>query len=79
MNKYNEIYAELADLLGRHGMDLVYQNYHGMQVNFPVRLYTRDYVKQKLKKENNPVDIKAMAKKYGYSEKTIRRMLKESE
>ncbi|MEE5987615.1 hypothetical protein L1O48_02690 [Ligilactobacillus equi] len=46
MNKYNEIYAELADLLGRHGMDLVYQNYHGMQVNFPVRLYTRDYTKK---------------------------------
>ena len=52
--------------------------YHGTQMNFPQKLHNPEYVKMVVPLEYDGTNIKQLAKKYNYSEKTIRRMIKES-
>jgi Mor family transcriptional regulator len=56
----------------------MYENYRGLQVTFPTRLFNSDYVKAKIPQEYDGTNIKQLAKKYGYSEKSVRRILKEN-
>tara|TARA_Y100000588_G_C13424019_1_gene572858 strand:+ start:234 stop:368 length:135 start_codon:yes stop_codon:yes gene_type:complete len=44
-----------------------------------VRLYSPEYVREQVKKIGADADFKQLARKYGYSERWIRRMLKEYE
>lgn len=48
MYEYNKVYQELADILNDKDVEKIYRNFRGMQVNFPMRLYSRDSVKKKL-------------------------------
>ena len=52
--------------------------YHGTQMNFPQKLHNPEYVKMVVPLEFDGTNVKQLAKKYNYSEKTIRRMIKES-
>ena len=49
----------------------------GMQVNFPMRLYSRDSVKKEIAKQKGNIDIKDLAVQTGYSAYTIRRIVNE--
>ena len=55
----------------------MYQIYKGMQITVPTRLFNPEYVKKQIPIEYDGTNIKQLAKKYGYSEKTIRRMIKD--
>ena len=73
---FNSIYKDIAEVFGIDVAIHVYQMYRGMQISFPTRLFNPDYVKRQVPVEYDGTNIKQLAKKYGYSEKTIRRMLK---
>lgn len=77
MYEYNKVYQELADILNDKGVEKIYKNFRGMQVNFPMRLYSRDSVKKKIAKQKGNIDIKDLAVQTGYSVYTIRRMVNE--
>lgn len=77
MYKYNKVYQELADILNDKDVEKIYKNFRGMQVNFPMRLYSRDSVKKKIAKQKGNIDIKDLAVQTGYSVYTIRRMVNE--
>lgn len=74
---FNTIYREISEQLGIEAAMKIYQMYKGTQVSFPTRLFNPDYVKSRVIIEYNSKNIKQLALKYGYSEKTIRKMLKE--
>ena len=75
---FNAIYNDISETFGVDVAIQMYQTYKGMQISFPTRLFNPDYVKSQVPIEYNGKNTKQLAKKYGYSEKTIRRMVKES-
>lgn len=75
---FNSVYNDISEIFGVDIAIQMYQNYKGMQITFPTRLFNPDYVKKHVPIEYDGTNTKQLAKKYGYSEKTIRRMIKEN-
>ena len=75
---FNSVYKDIAEAFGMDVAIQFYQMYKGMQISFPTRLFNPDYVRTQIPIEYDGTNIKQLAKKYGYSEKTVRRMIKES-
>ncbi len=75
---FNSVYNEISEAFGVDIAIQMYQIYKGMQITFPTRLFNSEYVKKHIPLEYDGKNIKQLAKKYGYSEKTIRRMLKDN-
>ena len=75
----NSIYREIAEKLGIDtAMDL-YLLFRGQQVTFPMRFVNSEYIRRIIVKEYDGTNIKQLALKYDYSEKTIRRILREGD
>ena len=75
---YNSIYKEISELIGLDATLKIYLRFKGQQVTFPVRLYNPQMIQQSVIKEYDGTNIAELAQKYDYSEKTIRRMIRDS-
>ena len=75
---YNAVYKELSEIIGLDATLKVYLRFKGQQISFPVRLYNPHLIQQNVIKEYDGSNIRELAKKYDYSEKTIRRMIRDS-
>ena len=75
---YNDIYREISEIIGLEATLKIYLRFKGQQVSFPVRLYNPQMIQQSVIKEYDGTNIAALAQKYDYSEKTIRRMIRDS-
>lgn len=75
---YNDIYKEINEIVGLDRMLEIYLRFKGQQITFPVRLYNPEMIQQNVIKEYDGTNIPELAQKYDYSEKTIRRMIKDS-
>lgn len=72
----NGVYKELADIIGEESTRKIYEEYRGQQITFPVEFYNKQYIYKKIISEYDGTNLKQLATKYGYSERTIRRILK---
>ena len=75
---YNTVYKELSEIIGLDDTLKIYLRFKGQQVNFPVRLYNPHLIQQNVIKEFDGTNITELAQKYDYSERTIRRMIRDS-
>jgi len=75
---YNDVYREIAGVAGLEAAIAVFRMFKGQQITFPVHLYSARKIKERIISECDGSNIKELAKKYDYSEKTVRRMIKES-
>jgi len=75
---YNSVYKEISEIIGLEATLKLYLRFKGQQVSFPVRLYSPQMIQQKVIREFDGTNISELAQKYDYSEKTIRRMIKNS-
>ena len=75
---YNDIHREISEIIGLEATLKIYLRFKGQQVSFPVRLYNPQMIQQSVIKEYDGTNIAALAQKYDYSEKTIRRMIRDS-
>ncbi|MBR5479310.1 MAG: Mor transcription activator family protein [Clostridia bacterium] len=74
----NAVYKEIADNLGMDiAMDM-YKLFKGQQICFPVRFFNPVCTRKNIIAEYDGTNIKSLAIKYNYSEKTIRRIIKEN-
>lgn len=73
----NGAYSDLATLLGIEAVLKIHSAYRGQQVTFPVQLFSKEFLKKQIFEEYNGHNVKQLATKYGYSEKWIRKILKE--
>ena len=73
----NGVYNDIANLLGIETALKLHAAYRGQQITFPVRIYTKEYIASKIVDEYNGSNVKQLATKFGYSEKWIRKILKE--
>lgn len=74
----NGIYNELACLLGTDAAMKIHAAYRGQQVTFPVEFFSKQFIKTQIINEYDGHNIKQLATKHGYSEKSIRKILKEN-
>ena len=75
---YNMVYKEISEIIGLDATLKIYLRFKGQQVNFPIRLYNPNLIQQNVIKEFDGTNISELAQKYDYSERTIRRMIKDS-
>ena len=74
----NEIYEEISAQLGVEAALQLYLLFRGQQVSFPLRFFHPEYIRRQISQEYNGNNLKELAHKYDYSEKTIRRILRET-
>ena len=75
---YNSVYREISEIVGLEATLKLYLRFKGQQINFPVRLYNPHLIQKNVIKEFDGSNIPELARKYDYSEKTIRRMIRDS-
>ena len=74
----NAVYREIGEKMGLDAAMEIYQMFKGQQISFPVRFFNPKVIRQSIIQEYNGNNVRTLAVKYGYSEKTIRRIIKES-
>ena len=74
----NSVYKEISEKLGMDTAMDIYQLFKGQQVTFPMRFFNAECIRKIIVQEYDGTNVKKLAVKYGYSEKTIRRIIQES-
>ena len=74
----NHIYREISEAMGIDTAMEMYRLFRGQQITFPVRFFNPQCIKRKIAEEYDGKNIGFLAQKYDYSEKTIRRIIKDS-
>ena len=74
----NTVYKEISENLGMDTTIEIYQMFKGQQISFPMRFFNPAKIQQMIVREYNETNIKTLAVKYGYSEKTVRRIIRET-
>ena len=74
----NLVYKEISEKLGMDTAMSIYQMFKGQQISFPVRFLNPEKIKQLIVQEYDGTNIRTLAIKYNYSEKSVRRIIKES-
>lgn len=78
-DKYiNNVYAKMTNLIGIENAKILFNEYRGQQITFPVEFYSKEYIYKQIVEEYDGNNLKQLATKYGYSEWTIRRIVKDS-
>lgn len=72
----NGVYNDLANLLGIDVVLKIHASYRGQQITFPVELFSKEFIAAQIVNEYDGHNIKQLATKYEYTERTIRRILK---
>ena len=72
----NVVYKDIADEIGLENTLIIFRLFHGTQISFPNRLFSKEYTHKAIKSEYNGNNIPQLAQKYNYSERSIWRILK---
>lgn len=73
----NGIYSELADHFGIETVLKFHSTYRGQQIFYPVDLFSKEFIRKQIIEEYDGYNVKQLATKYGYTEKWIKKILKE--
>lgn len=73
----NGIYSEFASILGLDAASKIHSVFRGQQVFFPVELFSKEFIRAQIIAEYDGSNIKQLATKYGYTEKWVKKILKE--
>lgn len=73
----NGAYNDFANLLGIDAVLKIHSMYRGQQITFPVELFSKEFIAKQIVCEYDGYNIKQLATKFGYSEKWIRKILKD--
>ena len=76
----NGVYEAISDLIGFDNTTKLYKHFAGSQINFPTRLFSKEFVLSEAVKayDGTSESINKIAVKYNYSERTIRKLLKDT-
>lgn len=74
----NAVYREVSEKMGMDAAMEIYRMFKGQQISFPTRFFNPAMIRQVIVQEYDGTNIRTLAIKYGYSEKTVRRIIKDS-
>ena len=72
----NDVYKDIADEIGLENTLAIFKMFHGTQISFPNRLFSKEYIHNAIVKEYDGTNVPQLAQKYNYSERSIWRILK---
>lgn len=74
----NGVYEYFAELVGYDNAVKIYESFRGSQVNFPTKLFSKEFVVNEALKayDGTTESINRIAIKYNYSERTLRKVIK---
>lgn len=72
----NDIYKDIANEIGLENTLTIFKLFHGTQISFPSRLFSKEYIHSAIINEYDGNNIQQLALKYNYSERSIWRILK---
>ena len=72
----NDVYKDIADEIGLENTLIIFKLFHGTQISFPNRLFSKEYTHKAIITEYNGNNVSQLARKYNYSERSIWRILK---
>ena len=75
---FADIYQEIARKTSPEIAVEIHRLFKGQQICFPIRFFNPVRIQQIIVQEYNGTNIRTLAIKYGYSEKTVRRIIKDS-
>ena len=75
----NSVYQEIGEQLGMDTAKEIYRMFKGQQICFPMRFFSSAQIRRCILAEYDGTNIKQLAVKYSYSEKTVRRIIKEKQ
>lgn len=73
----NSIYREIGEHLGMETTLEIYRMFKGQQISFPVRFFNPAVIQKKIVQEYDGTNVRTLAVKYDYSEKTVRRIIRD--
>lgn len=73
----NDVYKDIADEIGLENTLIIFRLFHGTQISFPNRLFSKEYTHRAIISEYNGSNVPQLAQKYNYSERSIWRILKQ--
>ena len=73
----NGAYSDLAEILGIDAVLKIHATYRGQQMFFPMDLFSKEFIRKQIIEEYNGYNVKQLATKYGYTEKWIKKILKD--
>lgn len=74
-----EIYEQLIEIVGVEHTKRIYEHFKGQQITFPMRFYKTEFIKMEVKRQYDGKNLKELAKRYGYTERYMRELLKKAE
>ena len=74
----NGIYNEISTIIGVDATIALYSRFRGQQITFPVNFFTNEFISSRVVAEYDGSNIKQLATKYSYSEKWVRKIIKEA-
>lgn len=73
------IYKDIADIIGVEATMSLHDYLKGQQITFPKKLFNKDYIsRQVVESASSNVNIRTIAAEYGYTERRLRQILRES-
>ena len=67
----------IAEIIGIENTILLHKHYRGQQITLPQRLYSVQYVVKEVERQLGTHSLSDLAKKYGYTERRLRQLIKE--
>lgn len=72
-------YKEVAETVGIDNAYEIYLHFKGMQMMFPLKFYSNEYIAQRLKEEHkNGTSVHDLVRKYELSESRVRQILRKT-
>ena len=59
------VYKEVAETVGVENAYKIYSHFKGLQLMFPLKFYSKEYIMQQICSEYNGKNVQALARKYG--------------
>lgn len=74
---FSGVYQDMVENLGVEVTKRIYKHYNGQQVTFPMRLYSKKYILERLK-EYDGSNLKELSRELGYSERWLRHLIEKA-
>ena len=78
-DNFRGVYADIANIIGIDALIKLHKHYRGQSVLLPINLFSCEYISKCICEEYNGKNIKQLATEYGYSEKWIRKIIKDNQ
>ena len=73
---FKGIYAEMSEILGEEIVKIIHKHYKGQQVNFPMKLYSNEYVENYIIENYSEKTVREISRTLGYSDKWVQKLIK---